>query len=67
MNWSGSLSSGNWPDTAGNNDEQPAIAFDSTLHSVYGNGLKPYARQAGFNKDDGDGLDIYKITTLLLA
>ena len=44
--------------TAGN-DEQPAIAFDSTSHSVYGNGLKPYARQ-GFNKD-GDGLDIYKI------
>lgn len=30
--------------TAGN-DEQPAIAFDSTSHSVYGNGLKPYARQ----------------------
>lgn len=46
--------------TAGN-DEQPAIAFDSTSHSVYGNGLKPYARQ-GFNKD-GDGLDIYKIIT----
>ena len=46
--------------TAGNY-EQPAIAFDSTSHSVYGNGLKPYARQ-GFNKD-GDGLDIYKIIT----
>ncbi|MBT9623298.1 transposase, partial [Sutterella wadsworthensis] len=43
------------------NDEQPAIAFDSTSHSVYGNSLKPYARQ-GFNKD-GDGLDIYKIIT----
>ena len=46
--------------TAGN-DKQPAIAFDSTSHSVYGNGLKPYARQ-GFNKD-GDGFDIYKIIT----
>ena len=49
--------------TAGN-DEQPAIAFDSTSHSVYGNGQKPYARQ-GFNKD-GDGLDIYKIITFCL-
>lgn len=46
---------------AAGNDKQPAIAFDSTSHSVYGNGLKPYARQ-GFNKD-GDGLDIYKIIT----
>lgn len=38
---------------------QPVIAFDSTSHSVYADGLKPFARQ-GFNKD-GDGLDIYKL------
>ena len=50
--------------TAGN-DEQPAIALIQLSHSVYGNGLKPYARQ-GFNKDD-DGLDIYKIITFSLA
>ena len=39
--------------------KQPTIAFDSTSHSVYADGLKPFARQ-GFNKD-GDGLDTYKI------
>ncbi len=42
-------------------DKRPAIAFDSTSHSVYADGLKPCVRQ-GFNKD-GDGLDIYKIVS----
>ena len=42
-------------------EKQQAIAFDSTSHSVYGEGVKPYARQ-GFNKD-GDGLEIYKVAS----
>ena len=43
------------------NDRQQAIAFDTTSHSTYSRGLRPYVRQ-GFNKD-GDGLDIYKVAS----
>ena len=42
-------------------NKRTTIAFDTTSHSVYADGLKPFARQ-GFNKD-GDGLDIYKIVS----
>ena len=42
-------------------EKRPCIAFDTTSHSVYADGLKPYARQ-GFNKD-GDGLNIYKVVS----
>lgn len=45
----------------GSADKRASIAFDTTSHSVYADGLKPFARQ-GFNKD-GDGLDIYKIVS----
>ena len=60
MNPVRSLSSGNWPVRQATTNSRPSDP-NSTSHSVYGNGLKPYARQ-GFNKD-GDGLDIYKIIT----
>lgn len=42
-------------------NKRTTIAFDTTSHSVYADGLKPFARP-GFNKD-GDGLDIYKIVS----
>lgn len=45
----------------GSADKRASIAFDTTSHSGYADGLKPFARQ-GFNKD-GDGLDIYKIVS----
>ena len=45
----------------GSAGKRSSIAFDTTSHSVYADGLKPFARQ-GFNKD-GDGLDIYKIVS----
>lgn len=40
-------------------ERQQGIAFDSTSHSSYSKGCKPFTCQ-GFNKD-GDGLDIYKV------